>query len=698
MGASDVIRAKLLDKFQNAARERIDRVCHVVLVLGTPDWNDESQRTAMHELHTLKGESRMMQFADVSNLAHAAEDLILRQPAAAPVLRDLLLRMLDISLAIIHGQEGASETVQALVDAGKSLSSTAQKAPAAPVTPDVQQAPVAPEPQPRRTLSLPRAEPSVRIDVSKLDELTEVAANLMVNQASIEYALDDLLAALRSVDDNGIVAGIITEIGKIREDVRDNGLRVHSLESQVRDLRLLPLATLFDAYPRAVHDLAREQGKDVRVEVAGTDVEIDKHVFEALEEPLLHLVRNAIDHGIEMPLEREQRGKEPTATIVLSAEQRGGWVELEVRDDGKGIAPQDVRNAVLRQGLLTESEVATRSDQQILAYLFRAGFSTRTTVTDVSGRGMGLDIVKQRIEALGGSVRIDSEPGAGTAFQMRVPISAVLVRAMVVEAAGALCALPADAVVGLLRVETDRVRREAGQTVLEVDGELLPLFELAQLLCNEAPRPPRIDTDLVLVVEGQNGKMAVLVDRFRGEHKLVHRAMDPFCEGLRLFAGSATLDSGELIVLLNVPELLAAADPHHRAVSARVERQRSVLVVEDSAVARELVAHTLRDAGFVVEEASHGREALERLRHWRPDVIVSDIDMPEVDGWSLLAQVRRERALRDVPIVVFSSRTEPDDRERAKALGADAYLVKTQTLESILVATVARVVSEAGRT
>ncbi|MEZ0311590.1 MAG: response regulator [Myxococcota bacterium] len=692
MGAADAIRAKLHEKFRATASERIDRVSRAVLQLGTPDWNEESQRASMHELHTLKGEARMMRFGEVSSLAHLGEELVLAQPGKPQTLRDLLLRILDLALAITQGQEVAAADVEDIIERGKSFAGVTRFSEARAPAPG---APIAPRDKP--PLAMPRAEPSVRIDVRKLDELTEVSANLMVNQAAIEYAIDDLITTLRGVDDDGAVASIITEIAKIREDVRDNGLRVHSLESQVRDLRLLPLATLFDAYPLAVHDLAREQGKDVRVEVAGTDVEIDKHVFEALGEPLLHLVRNAIDHGIETPRDREQRGKEPTATIVLSAEQRGGWVELEVRDDGKGIAPHDVRATVLRRGLLTETEVATRSDQQILSFLFRPGFSTRTTVTDVSGRGMGLDIVKQRIEALGGSVRIDSEPGAGTAFLMRIPISAVLVRGMVVEAAGAVCAVPADSVAGVLRLEIDKVRCEDGQTVLEVDGECLPLFELAQLLSNDARRQTRIDTDLALVVQAQSGRMAVLVDRFRGEHKLVHRAMDPFCEGLRLYAGTATLDSGELVVLLNVPELLAAGDPHHRAVSARVERQRSVLVVEDSELARTLVVHTLREAGFFVEQAGHGGEALERLRNWRPDVIVSDIDMPEVDGWSLLTQVRRERNLRDVPVVVFSSRAAPQDRERAKALGADAYLVKTQTLESMLVATVARVVSEGGR-
>lgn len=680
MNPAETIRATLLEKFRATMRERVERVGRAVLDIGTPAWTEHVQTTAMHELHTMKGEARLMRFTDVSTLAHLGEELLLATHGKERHVRELTLRILDMALVIAQGDAVADDHIVQLLEQGRALVDNAEA------------------PRPTTTSAAPapqQATPSVRIDVRKLDDLTEISANLIVTQASVEYALEDLVNELKKVDDEGTAAAILEALKQIRDDVRENGRRVHSLEAQVRDLRLLPLASLFDVYPRAIYDLAHEQHKECRVEVAGNDVEIDKHVFEALGEPLLHLVRNAIDHGLETPEERTKAGKEPTATIVLSAEQRGGAVEIEVRDDGRGIDPSMLRDTLIRTNALTASEAAKRSDDQILSYLFHPGFTTRTTVTDVSGRGMGLDIVKQRIEAFGGSVQVTSEPGAGTSFRMRVPISVVLVKALVLEAAGSLCAIPADAAGNVHQLDTDKVRIINDQTHLEVDGANLPLFELAHLLSQEPPRFPRFDADQVVVVQAPTGRIAVLVDRFRGEHKLVHRAMDPFCEGLRMYAGSATLDSGELAILLNVPELLSAGDPQHKAL--RIDRQPSVLVVEDSDLARTLVVQTLRIAGFAVEEAAHGGKALERLKEWRPDVIVSDIDMPEVDGWSLLREVRRERTLKDVPVIVFSSRAAPQDRERAKALGADAYLVKTQTLESMLVATVARVMSEGNR-
>jgi two-component system chemotaxis sensor kinase CheA len=299
MSAAAAIRKALIEKYRHTTRDRLERVTQGALKLATPAQSRHTCEELMHELHTLKGEAKMMSFPDISSLAHLAEDVVQDLPGkpteVCGLARETLLRTVDGIAALLADDESSNQAPE-----------TTQS----PARTTLEARPETPTPAP--VLTMQSRTPQIRIDVRKLDELTEIAGGIVVSQARFENALDEVLAVLRELGDLGVASHVATAIAALREGAFDNRSRVQSLEAQVRELRLLSLSSLFDVYPRAVHDIAREQQKDVRVDVRGSDVEIDKHVFEALGEPLLHLIRNAIDHGVECPVERRAIGKPGT--------------------------------------------------------------------------------------------------------------------------------------------------------------------------------------------------------------------------------------------------------------------------------------------------------------------------------------------------------------------------------------------------
>jgi chemotaxis protein histidine kinase CheA len=412
------------------------------------------------------------------------------------------------------------------------------------------------------------------------------------------------------------------------------------------------------------------------VHVAGEGLAVDRQVLDLMSEPLLHLVRNAVDHGLESAEERERAGKPPAGTVGMSAEQVGRVVHLTIEDDGRGVDLEAVRRAAVERGAWSPEAAADAGREALLDVLFSPGFSTRGEVSSISGRGFGLDIVRRRVESIGGSVSLVTEAGRGSTFVVTVPVSMVADPVLPVEVDGTVCALATNEVVTMREADGVPAGRAGEAEVVQLDDEPLPLRDLGELLGGRA----RSDRDAVVVVRSAAGSVALAVDRLLPVSGAVRQALDPFIEELDVVRGSVTVD-GRLVTLLDARELIRLAEERAATPKTRPEaaaRRARLLVVDDSELTRDVLVSTLEGFGCSVVEAVDGVRALELLRTEAIDLVVTDLDMPVMDGFELLGRIRASEGSERLPVIVMTTRAAPEDLRRASELGADAYLTKTR--------------------
>jgi len=490
--------------------------------------------------------------------------------------------------------------------------------------------------------------------------------------------------------------------GLVRRFVGDHNylsLLTEDLQDGLRRVRMLRIATLFDQFPRMVRDLARQRDKDVVLQVEGAETEVDRQVLESLKDPLTHLLRNAVDHGIEPAEQREAAGKPRRGVIRLRAVQKGATVVLEVADDGGGIDVEAVRRAVVERGLLTQQGVDRLGQRETLDLIFRSGFSTTTEVTDVSGRGVGLDVVRENLEQVRGMVVAETAPGQGTTFTLTLPLAVATNHVLLVEAAGQTVAVPTTNVIRILRTNGDSVGSIEGKQATRTDAGPLPLVALDRALgFPAAETSPAADRKAPVVVLGVAEKrVAFQVDRLLGAQSLVVKGLGPQLKRVRNVAGASILGSGQVVMILNVVDLVrsaqgrpAAAPPRPSPAPAAV-RQR-VLVVDDSITTRVLEKNILQNAGYEVLVAADGVEAYALARSERLDAIVSDVDMPRMDGFSLTEKIRADKRARELPVVLVTALHSQEHRIRAVEAGADAFITKGAFDQDELLATIERLI------
>jgi two-component system chemotaxis sensor kinase CheA len=465
------------------------------------------------------------------------------------------------------------------------------------------------------------------------------------------------------------------------------------LADELRALRMVPFADACLGLERAARDLARAAGKEVQVAFQGADVHLDRAVAEALRAPLLHLVRNAVDHGVELPDERTGRGKPARARLTVSAVLRGGEVEVSVEDDGRGLDLDAIAARARREGLSDEPDPRT-----LARLVFLPGFTTAREVTDVSGRGVGLDAVRAGVEALQGSVDVETTPGGGTRFVLVVPLTLVALRALLVRAGGETLAVPASHLRRVLAVMPHDVRAIGGRDTVTVDGAELPVAVLAEVLGLPAAAPPPRAASVPVVVVAAGGRhVALAVDALLVERELQIRGLGARVRRARHLAGAAILPDGTVSLILHVPAVVATAlgrsgsTALHRALEAPRRRPR-VLLVDDSPTTRTLERSILEGAGYLVATAADGEEAWALLEREGADALVADVEMPRLDGFALTEAVRGSPRHAKLPVVLVTAREGEADRARGLAAGASAYLVKStfdqrsllETLEQLI--------------
>ena len=656
--------------FRIEARELVDGLGKATLELEKRGDDRSLVDHLLRLAHTLKGAARVVKEPAIAERTHAIEDML------TPY------RETDhpVDATTIAGLLAATDAI-----AGR-LAALSAPAPAGESSPPAGAAPAAPRQLQDESFD------TVRVAVAEMDDLLQGVSEALVQLTALrrEVALveaarrlaRELAEAVSPLDERSELGRLTDELGATLERHQHNlqtGLdAVDGEVTQVRDsanqLRLVPAATVFPVLERAVRDAGDALGKAVELVVSGGEHRLDAHVLAKLRDALVHVTRNAVAHGIESAPRRAALGKPAIGRITLAVERRQNRVAFVCSDDGAGIDLEAVRAAAVRSGRVGAAEAAALREGDVTRLVLRAGVSTRDTADAISGRGVGLDVVRDTAAHLKGEVKVHSEPGRGARFEIVVPVSLSLVRALEIEVNGVIALVPLDAIVETLRLPGGELAHSAESDALVHQGSAIPFLPLARIFGGAAaPRP----VWSVLVVAAPAGRAALAVDRLLGIRDVVVRPLPVLLEADAVVMGASLDAEGHPQLFLDPDGLVAAAGrarPSPAAVSAPTRRH--ILVIDDSLTTRMLEQHILESAGYDVDVASSAEEALVKARAAAYSLFLVDVEMPGMDGFEFIERTRADADLGRVPAILVTSRGDVDDRRRGQRAGARGYIVK----------------------
>jgi len=667
--------------FRIEAQELLEQFGKGVLDLEKGLRTAETVQRILRVAHTLKGAARVVKQTAIADHSHAIEDLLqpFREAATRvpePIIGQLLQRLEGIrqALSLLAAPPGPPAEVPA-----------PQANPAQPAAPPPVEAEL-------RTL---------RADVRELDDLlegiseTQALLRALQNSASgvqrARQLTELLLEQLTRGRDSGRVMGIekLTGLaGELQGSVNALAQRLGTGLEQVQrelgqvrgaaeQLRLVPASNLFTSLERSARDSAQALGKQIAFEAKGGEVRLDAHVLEVSRAALTQLIRNAVAHGIESPVERSAMGKAPSGRIWLEISRRGRRVRFICRDDGRGIDLDAVRRTLQQRGMPAD-ELGQLGRDELLRQLLRGGISTSGSVSQVAGRGIGVDLARSAAERLGGQIRIDTEAGRGTTFELVVPLSVASLEALVVEAAGTVASVPLDSVRRTLRVPSHELSHtEQGLTLL-YEGRAIPFVPLALALrLHSGAELQRNSVWSVLVIDA-DGLAAVGVDRLLDTETIVLRPLPPYAPAESIVAGASLDADGNPRLVIDPEQLVAEARRGRFSEPAARAERRSILVIDDSLTTRMLEQSILESAGYTVDTASSGEEGLLRARQQRYALFLVDVEMPGMDGFTFVQRTRADPELGQVPAILVTSLSAPEHLQRGQDVGASGYVIKSE--------------------
>jgi chemotaxis protein histidine kinase CheA/ActR/RegA family two-component response regulator len=493
-------------------------------------------------------------------------------------------------------------------------------------------------------------------------------------------------------------------VGRTAVTVKNHSIDAGNLTKSVYDsvisLRMLPISTILDTYPRYVFELAAELGKKVQLHIEGTENEIDKNIIETLSEVFLHMVRNALDHGIEKPEERRLKNKHETGRISIHCSRESGNMKILISDDGRGIDPEDIRRKLVEGGVLTATVAGSLSQEELTNYIFRNGFSTSKTVNNISGRGVGMDAVRNSIDQLKGSILVDSVPGQGTTFTILVPLSIASLMGFPIVCGNMKFIIPANFVDTILLIDRQEIITVVDRPGIKFENRIIKLYYLSQLLRIPTEGPPGEGTFFVVIIHAFDEMIALAIDRISSMRQVILKSLPAVMEGLSVFSGAVLSEDYEMVPALHMPTVIRMA---RRAKTIDMKKRhieyenlrKSILVVDDSLPTREIEGEILQMEGYRVDTAADGVEALDKAKNSRYDLICTDLNMPLMDGFMLTENIRKNVELADVPIIVISSKSSEEDQRRAAMLGANRYIIKNSFNNHNLLLAVRELIGEA---
>ncbi len=717
--------ASLLELFQIETRTQVQVLNDGLLALEHDPTSAPHLEACMRAAHSLKGAARIVDLHPAVRIAHAMEDCLVEAKEGRLRLQaadiDALLLGADLLQRVATpGVELGGEIddlVARLSGAAHAPQAAAVAPPAMPAIPEPPEVPAALPARRKSDLGAGEGERVLRVTADTLNRLLGLSSETLVEsqwiapfgasmlrlrrlQAGALQALNGARTALagKALDPGAqaaledayrIVEQCQQELSQRTGEVDEFGWRMGHLARRLYDTalacRMRPFGDGVGGMARMVRDLGRALGKQVRLEIEGESTQVDRDILEKLDAPLTHLLRNAVDHGIEMPAVRAAAGKPPEGLIRLAARHAAGMLLIELSDDGAGIAPERLRDEVVRRKLASAETAARLSEAELLEFLFLSGFSTRGEVTEISGRGVGLDVVQTMVRQLRGAVRIQQQTGQGTRFMLEMPLSLSVVRSLLVEIQEQIYAFPLAYVSHALQVRAEDIEQLEGHQHFRFMDRQIGLVSARQILHTDQPAPYSETVSVVLV--GEHDRLyGIAVDRYVGERTLVVQPLDPRLGKVQDVMAGALMDDGTPLLILDVEDMLvsvqklveggrlARVDGPGAAAPAR--RRKRVLVVDDSLTVRELERKLLLNRGFDVAVAVDGMDGWNMLRSESFDLVVTDVDMPRMDGIELVSCIKADPRLQTLPVMVVSYKDREEDRRRGLDAGADYYLAK----------------------
>jgi two-component system chemotaxis sensor kinase CheA len=730
---------ELREIYKISCRERLQRLEAGLLRLEKHPEDEATLEQLLRESHSLKGDSRSVGVDPVETLIHQIEETLggvkRKQITLTPEVGDRLYQGLDAIGKLVHeavtGQSGQVNTSQV-------LSSLTEIAPLVneqdSLTPTPEKVTIqTPAPTEQKLLS-PSSEidelyriDTIRVQTRDLDALMTQAEELTVtktNVAQIAAVIEDMGNLWRDWRSSSRNQGLTSKssskatayqeqlenlISSLRTSTQDSSTRLDKISGELREkirtLRLLPLSTVFQTLPRTVRDLAKQQSKDVELIIEGGDTTADKSILEEIKDSLMHMVRNAIDHGIETPDERQAIGKPATAKIWLKGYQTDNKIVIEIADDGRGLDLEKIKQTALKRGLYDSEELAVMSASQIQSLIFVPGFSTRSFITEISGRGIGLDVVRTNIERLKGEIQIESNPGQGCTFRIQLNTSLTTVNTVLLDVQGLIHALPIEFLETTLLISENQISTTEDKATITWNGQEIPVADLAELLKlwdSHAYTPPAVTPQrksnlqqCILVKVGEE-RAGFFINRLFDAQEIVIKPQSQVLKRVRNVTGATILPTGEVCTILNAPDLIkslqAQTTPAIPIRSKVVQRKPTILLVEDSVPVRTQEKRLLERAGYEVVIAVDGLDGYNKLQTRPFDAVLSDVEMPNLDGLSLTARIRQHQEYRNLPIILVTTLDSDADKKRGADAGADAYVIKGRFNQDVLLEILGRLV------
>ncbi|WP_424102123.1 response regulator [Moorena producens] len=753
----------LRDIYKISSEERLEKLEVGLLHLEKYPQDNATLDKLLWEAQSLKGDSKIAGIENVETLAHGVENILdsikCEQTFLTPQVSDRIYQAIDaIRLLVYEAVTGSisgvdtaeilDHLITAVPDVGQDHDSPPDDSPpqvaqCEPTEATIEESPLLPTlpllpnktplivtPEVSSNLSEPYRIDTIRVPTPYLDALMTQTGELTVTKIGMAHAMAEIeeVATLweewkvvhcqgqylesSSIGTNSYVQRLEQKINSLRRIAQENTTRLDiiagELDEKIRTLRLLPLFTVFQLFPRMVRDLARQQSKEVELIIEGGETTADKRILEEIKDPLMHIVRNAIDHGIETPTEREKLGKSAAATIWLRGYQKTNTIVIEVVDDGRGLDIEKIKQTAVQRGLCTNEELELMTPRQIHALILAPGFSTRTFITEISGRGIGLDVLRTKVEQLNGNIEIESTPGLGCTFRLQLRTTLSTANVLLVDVQGIIHGLPIEFVETTLLVSREQIFTIEGRETIALDGQAIAVANLADLLelsnsigytSIAKVKQQKSDRRPCILLKVADEQFGLFIDDLLDTQEVVIKPQSQLLKRVRNVSGATILGTGEVCMILNPPDLLTSLQsyqPTTSTVSTKlreiVESTPVILLVDDSITVRTQEKRILERAGYEVVTAVDGLDGYNKLNTRHFDAVISDVEMPNLDGFSLTARIRKHQEYNELPIILVTSLASDEHKIKGAEAGANAYITKGKFNQNFLIETLQRLV------
>ncbi len=640
---------EIINVFKDEVRGRLKNIEDGLIALQSNPEDQEILDNLQREAHTIKGAARMVGYSRTGEVAHALETLIKRYRSGEVETEKMVkaaLRAVDyIRNAIEKGESDEKSVLEVLENPDK-----LQGEGTVEIT---------------KSFEVEDVWKFIPVEYEQIEKLSQKLEDLYMRTVGIVRYRKDLLSQIEDRKTAEIIEKLLSDFDFFRKSL-------HQLTMEISDLRLVPVSKVFDSITRPIYEIATSLGKKVKVNLRSTDIKIDKRILDSILDSIIHLIRNALDHGIEPPEERVKKGKPEYGTLYLSAFEREGKVVIQIEDDGRGIDTEQVVKKAVEKGIIDQETAAHLSEKEKIDLIFIHGFSTKERVSDMSGRGVGMDVVKSRVEELGGEISVETTPGYGTRIELILPLTIATVNLIFFRIGEFTFAYPSYHVENIIRIEKNRlITLSNGRKYYDVGEERIPVVDLV----------PAGEGLEYLIVTRRN-RIGYMVNEIVGEESVVIKRMSGPLKNLSMLKGFVPLSTENIAYLIDLSEMsimesmLKFREEIKSHVRPEEVKRKRILVVDDSPATREVVSGLLRGAGYEVVTAENGIQAMRELGKEDFDLVVTDINMPQMDGYELTKYIRETPHLKALPVIMLTSFGSAEERKKGKEVGADEYLTK----------------------